>query len=113
MTRVELRTSKKVLEDEKGKLDRERITISDKRTAKAEELARLRATEFSHMEASKQLSNKESSKPARSVLQTEIKTVRLQIQEVEKQLEELNKQYMVVDSRLTAIEGSIRELANA
>lgn len=113
MTKVELRTSKKVLEDEKAKLDTKRIQLNDQRNARAEKMAQLRAVEFSHNEAKQQLINKEGNKPARAVLDNEIKEVRLEIQSVEKELEALNKDFIVVDSRIKALEGSIRELSKA
>lgn len=113
MTKVELRTSKKLLEDEKSKLDKERIRIGDQRNAIAQSMATLRAAEFSHQESKQALMNKESNKPARQVIDNEIKNVRIEIQKVEKELEKHNKDFMVVDSKIKALEGSIRELSQA
>lgn len=113
MTKIELRSSKQALEKERNKLNEQLTHMRDRRIIQAEKLAALRSEEFSHSEARKTLGNKESSKPALKVLGDQITQVRILIETTQKELEVIDKDYIVLESKIKALDGSIKELSQA
>lgn len=110
MARMELRKPIDTLLNEKNKFDKQMTELQDKYNACGERLQTYRAEQAANREAKERLSNTQSNKIARKVLDQGIADAQVEINKIQIEIEELEKNRVVVGSRLKAIEGSIAEL---
>lgn len=113
MARQELKAPLSKLFDEKSKHETSINTIKDKITIKQEQLLVARREKDGYREAKEHLSNTASNKPAINVFNQGIAEAEKKCQDINTELDVLQKDYEVVNSKIKALERSIKELQNA
>lgn len=113
MAKQELRISVQKLLEEKASLEKQIITIRDKKNGAAEQLAKLRQDQFSYREAKQTLASKDVNKHAKMVLDKQITECQLKIDPIQKELELHDQEYDKVNGTLKNIANAIKELEGA